>query len=86
MALMAASYTLDTKNDFFIQDNKRINFSRLDVIHLLGGKFFLYQDNKIKKKFDHFELHPELAQDLINYLHLRVSFVSSFSHVIREIK
>jgi hypothetical protein len=56
------------------------------VIHLLGGKFFLYQDNKIKKKFDHFELHPELAQDLINYLHLRVSFVSSFSHVIREIK
>ncbi|MFW2083918.1 hypothetical protein ACNPQK_23560, partial [Acinetobacter guillouiae] len=77
-----ACYTLDTKNDFFIQDNQRRNFSRLDVIHLLGGKFFLYQEDKVNNKFDHFELFPELAQDLINYLHLRVSFVSSFSHVI----
>lgn len=81
-----AFYTLDTKQNFFIQNNKRISFSKLDKVYFFDGKFFLYQEDKLNNKFDNFELLPELAQDLVNFLHLRVSFVSSFAHVVREIK
>ena len=82
------TYTIDTKQKFFILNGKKYYFSSLDqvsIFHKLERiEFSFYKENKKKNTFETVSIPSALAQDLINLCHVHVD-LGGFSFVKREV-
>jgi hypothetical protein len=84
-----STYTLDTKQKFFILNGEKHYFSAIDKISVFHEidriKFVFYRENKQQNTFAVKDIPSALAQDLINLCHVQVEF-SGYSFVVGEIK